>query len=468
MGSQEGLYTALLVSFGWILSVCLHEFGHAIVAYWGGDTSVKDKGYLTLNPLKYIDPNTSITLPIIFLLLGGIALPGAAVYIQTDRLRGPIWRSAVSVAGPLATLLFALLLLVPFWIGGSQQSWVWFALAFLAQLEISAFLLNLIPIPSFDGFGIIEPWLPAQVQTQLEPLRRYGTLILFALLWFYAPANRAFWGTVDLIGEHLGLPVALAGAGYALFREWSTPLLLGTVVIAAIVRQVIAPHKVAFEAGNRLLQQGKLEKAIAQYDKAVTKKPDFHPAWIVRSYVLQSLGRYKDAEQSYTQAIALAPDQYGLYLNRGIVNALLNRQTEALADFDKALQLKPDSPETYTQRGCAYLEWKTYNPAIADFDKAIALDPNYAYAFNHRGLAHASQGDRIEGIQDITHALELEPGYAEAYLNRGQIRLELGARESARIDLNTAVQLFKQIRNKDALTLEQERQAQSLLGQLTA
>jgi tetratricopeptide (TPR) repeat protein len=468
MGSQEGLYTALLVSFGWILSVCLHEFGHAIVAYWGGDTSVKDKGYLTLNPLKYIDPNTSITLPIIFLLLGGIALPGAAVYIQTDRLRGPIWRSAVSVAGPLATLLFALLLLVPFWIGGNQPSWVWFALAFLAQLEISAFLLNLIPIPSFDGFGIIEPWLPAQVQAQLEPLRRYGTLILFALLWFYAPANHAFWGTVDLIGGYLGLPVALAGAGYALFREWSTQLLLGTIVIAAIVRQVIAPHKVAFEAGNRLLEQGKFEKAIAQYDKAVAKKPDFHPVWIVRSYVLQSLGRYKDAEQSYTQAIALVPDQHRLYLNRGIVSALLNHQTEALADFDKALQLQPDFPETYTQRGCAYLEWKTYDSAIADFDKAIALDPNYAYAFNHRGLAHASQGDRIEGIQDITHALELEPGYAEAYLNRGQIRLELGARESARIDLNTAVQLFKQIRNKDALTLEQERQAQSLLGQLTA
>lgn len=468
MGSQAGLYTALLVSFGWILSVCLHEFGHAVVAYWGGDTSVKDKGYLTLNPLKYIDPNTSITLPIVFLLLGGIALPGAAVYIQTDRLRSPLWRSAVSLAGPLATLLFAVLLLIPFWLGIDQKSWIWLALAFLAQLEISAFLLNLIPLPSFDGFGILEPWLPEQVRTQLEPLRRYGTLILFGVLWFYAPANRAFWGAVDLIGVSLGLPIELAEAGYILFREWSTPLLLGTVVVVTIVRQVLTPHKVAFEAGSRLLQQGKLEKAIAQYDKAVNKKPDFYEAWAVRSYLLQTVGRYKDAESSYTQAIAIRADEFGLYVNRGIVSALLNHRTEALADFDKALSLQPDSPEIYTQRGCAYLEWKAYDPAMANFNKAIAIDPDYVYAFNHRGLAHARQGDRIEAIQDISHALELEPGYAEAYLNRGQIRLELGAQEAARLDLSNAVQLFKQMRNKDILAIEQERQAQSLLEKLTA
>ncbi|WP_233220817.1 hypothetical protein [Chlorogloea sp. CCALA 695] len=51
------LQVSIFVCVGWILSVCLHEFDHAIVAYWGGDTSVKDKGYLTLNPLKYTNIN---------------------------------------------------------------------------------------------------------------------------------------------------------------------------------------------------------------------------------------------------------------------------------------------------------------------------------------------------------------------------------------------------------------------------
>ena len=64
--------TFLVVIVGWIFSLCLHEFSHALVAYYGGDTSVRDKGYLTFNPLKYTHPVYSILLPMIFLLLGGI------------------------------------------------------------------------------------------------------------------------------------------------------------------------------------------------------------------------------------------------------------------------------------------------------------------------------------------------------------------------------------------------------------
>ncbi|BBD63966.1 peptidase, M50 family protein [Nostoc commune NIES-4072] len=66
---------AVFICLGWILSLCLHEFGHALIAYWGGDTSVKDKGYLTLNPLKYTEPSLSLVLPLFFLLIGSIALP---------------------------------------------------------------------------------------------------------------------------------------------------------------------------------------------------------------------------------------------------------------------------------------------------------------------------------------------------------------------------------------------------------
>jgi hypothetical protein len=51
------LQVSIFVCAGWILSVCLHKFGYAIVAYWGSDTSVKDKGYLTLNLLKYTNIN---------------------------------------------------------------------------------------------------------------------------------------------------------------------------------------------------------------------------------------------------------------------------------------------------------------------------------------------------------------------------------------------------------------------------
>ena len=66
----------------WKAQVALHEFGHALVAFWGGDRSVVDKGYLTLNPLKYTHPFLSLVLPMLILVLGGIGLPGGAVYIN--------------------------------------------------------------------------------------------------------------------------------------------------------------------------------------------------------------------------------------------------------------------------------------------------------------------------------------------------------------------------------------------------
>lgn len=72
----------VLVLGGWTVSLCLHEFGHAVTAYRGGDTSVAAKGYLTLDVRRYTDPGMSLVLPLIILLIGGLPLPGGAVWIN--------------------------------------------------------------------------------------------------------------------------------------------------------------------------------------------------------------------------------------------------------------------------------------------------------------------------------------------------------------------------------------------------
>src|SRR5262249_31347327 len=64
---------------GFLISLCLHEFGHAFVAYHCGDTTVGEKGYLTLNPLLYTDVQYSILFPILIMAIGGVGLPGGAV-----------------------------------------------------------------------------------------------------------------------------------------------------------------------------------------------------------------------------------------------------------------------------------------------------------------------------------------------------------------------------------------------------
>lgn len=209
----------LLVTVAWVFSVCLHEFGHAVVAYYGGDHTVKEKGYLTMNPLHYTHPLYSLVMPIVFMLLGGIGLPGGAVYINDHLLRSRGWRAAVSLAGPAMNLVLVFLLCIPFWTGFIDMRFGP-ALAFLIQLQISAVLFNLLPIPPLDGFQTIAPWLPADTSRKLLEHSNSLLLVLFLVMWYVPVANFAFWETVSTALSALGVEPRLALHGWHEFQFW--------------------------------------------------------------------------------------------------------------------------------------------------------------------------------------------------------------------------------------------------------
>ncbi len=216
----------LFVVGGWVISLCLHEFGHALSAYRSGDLSVVMQGYLSLNPFLYTHWTTSILLPLLFIIAGGIALPGGAVYVNLMAIRTPGKRSLVSAAGPLMNLAFLLLLAVPlflaqagnFLIGSSE---FWGGLSLLAFFQIVALVLNLLPIPGLDGFGIIAPFLPEDIQYAAQSFSRFGYLLLFALLWINSPISTGFWSIVSRISGLFGVNSFFVNLGFNLFRFWS-------------------------------------------------------------------------------------------------------------------------------------------------------------------------------------------------------------------------------------------------------
>jgi Zn-dependent protease len=217
---MEKATTFIVVIVGWIFSLCLHEFSHAVVAYYGGDTSVKDKGYLTFNPLKYTHPVYSIVLPVVFLLLGGIGLPGGAVYIETWRLRSKRWESAVSLAGPAANLVVAVILAIilnfaPLTFGG-----IWPGLAFLALMQISAVVLNLIPVPPFDGYRALAPYLDQELRARIDQVGGIVVMLAFFALWYVQAVNTFFWQVIFQISDWLHIPVLLAIQGFNQFQFW--------------------------------------------------------------------------------------------------------------------------------------------------------------------------------------------------------------------------------------------------------
>ncbi len=210
-----------VVLIGWIFSLCLHEFSHALVAYYGGDTTVRQKGYLTFNPLKYTHPIYSIVLPLLFLLIGGIGLPGGAVYIEKWRLRSRGWVSAVSLAGPAANLLLAIVLGVVMSVVPADRSGIWPGIAFLAFLQVSAVILNLIPLPPFDGFGAIEPYLPSDLRNTVASVAGMLPLVIFFVLWYVPVINNGFWQLVNSIAGLLGVPFDLVSIGLSGFMFWA-------------------------------------------------------------------------------------------------------------------------------------------------------------------------------------------------------------------------------------------------------
>lgn len=212
--------TFLVVLIGWIFSLCLHEFSHAMVAYMGGDYTVRDKGYLTFNPLKYTHPVYSLLLPLLFLVMGGIGLPGGAVYIETWRLRSKNWRTAVSLAGPASNLLLAIILGLVLRFAPVNFTGVWPGLAFLALLQVTAVVLNLIPVPPFDGYNAIEPHLNEATRMQFEQTRGMFIWIVFLLLWFVPIVGNMFWGLIFFISRLFGIPLQLAAMGLDQFRFW--------------------------------------------------------------------------------------------------------------------------------------------------------------------------------------------------------------------------------------------------------
>lgn len=204
---------------GWILALIAHEFGHAWTAWKGGDHTVVERGYLTLDPLKYADLATSLVIPLIALALGGIGFPGGAVYLRPDLMRSRLWRSAASLAGPVGT--FVALSLLAWAVPVASAAPLKNALAVLAFLQATALILNLLPIPGLDGYGVIRPFLPqalTRAVTKIEPL---AFILLFAAIFFVPGVSRELVQTAIELTESLGVDRSLVGQGFSAFRFWT-------------------------------------------------------------------------------------------------------------------------------------------------------------------------------------------------------------------------------------------------------
>jgi Zn-dependent protease len=181
------------IMIGWIMSVTLHEFAHGLVAYLGGDYTIRERGLLTLNPIKYANPMMTFVLPLLFVAMGAIPMVGAATYVNVNLLRNRGWRSLTAAAGPAVNFVLFILCIVPLyprfgWLDPLAAPETWSATQVfcgaMAVIQLFACFINLLPVPPLDGFNIVQPYLPKGAASRLrEPQIAFGILlVLFFVL----------------------------------------------------------------------------------------------------------------------------------------------------------------------------------------------------------------------------------------------------------------------------------------------
>ncbi len=152
------LQSTILFLLALVVSISFHEFAHAWSAYELGDSTARNNGRLTLNPVRHFDPIGALM--ILFMAISGWGIGwGKPVPVNPYNLRtNPrVGMGLTAAAGPFSNLVLATLFAIPLRLGVVQYGSVFGELLWVFVLtNVSLAVFNLIPLPPLDGFGVIQ------------------------------------------------------------------------------------------------------------------------------------------------------------------------------------------------------------------------------------------------------------------------------------------------------------------------
>jgi Zn-dependent protease len=199
-----------------LFSIVIHEVAHGWIALRLGDSTARDLGRLTLNPIPHIDPIGSIAIPLLSYISAGSVFIAWAKPVPVNPAHFRNFRRddiLVSIAGPCSNLLVAFLCSVFYIISlrfvGSlkfiesdfQREMATFLIRmFAAGITLNIFLavFNLIPIPPLDGSHVLSSLLPAQVGEKYRQIGFFGILIIIMLMRI-EPFQHAVFSVVRML-----------------------------------------------------------------------------------------------------------------------------------------------------------------------------------------------------------------------------------------------------------------------------
>lgn len=180
---EFSVYNLAIVIVCLLVAMTVHEFMHAYVGLKLGDTTARDEGRISLNPIRHIDPLMTVVLPAItWVIFNVLFLAAKPVPFNPGRVKYDEYGAAlIAAAGPLANLALAFVtafMLKTLALSGLAYDF----LTMLLLLNVGIFVFNLVPIPPLDGSRVLYAFAPEPLQEFMERIEPYGFVIILALV----------------------------------------------------------------------------------------------------------------------------------------------------------------------------------------------------------------------------------------------------------------------------------------------
>jgi tetratricopeptide (TPR) repeat protein len=245
---------------------------------------------------------------------------------------------------------------------------------------------------------------------------------------------------------------------------WKSTETLWTHTLACAPENYVAHEGLGLD----LLQKGRVNEAISQYQESLQIRPGYVSARINLGNALLQKGSVDEAIAAFQKALQLKPGDAEAHYN--FANALLQKgqMDEAIAHYQQAVQIKPGFAEAHNNLGHALFQKGRVDDAISHFQSALQINPAFADAHNNLGEAIRQKGKLDESIEQFQQALQIKPDFAEAHYNLGIALRQTGKIDEAIAQYQSALQInpaLAEARLKLGIALFQKGQVDEAVAQ---